>query len=371
MLSPNAGTLAIPETGPRGYRLNKEFATALGSSLPGGGPLPRVQTWNSSGFTFLPYKKETSMPEISETVFVSRPHLPGCRSEVWVTSPSDKSQKLIFTTDEMLLEAPNWTRDGTALILNGAGAMWRLDLCSGSIEELSTAGIPQANNDHVLDPTQDRIYLSANDGHIHRVGLDGRDPARITSEDGHFHFLHGVSPDGQELAYVAIEDCDFSTPGQIRTMSANGGPSVLIEVGQGHCDGPEYSPDGRWIYLNTETFSTKPGHAQIARIRGDGTCLERLTQSDTVDWFPHLSPDGQRANYLRYPPGTTGHPADVGVEIVTVSVRDWNTPLHSIDLLGGQGSLNVNSWSPDSSHFAYVAYSPSGRHTPSSAGNRP
>ena len=81
-----------------------------------------------------------------------------------------------------------------------------------------------------------------------------------------------------------------------------------------------------------------------------------MVQSETVDWFPHLSPDGLRASYLRFPAGTLGHPADLPVGVVVLSLDDWSTPLHTWTLSGGQGTLNVNSWSPDSSHLAYVAY---------------
>lgn len=88
----------------------------------------------------------------------------------------------------------------------------------------------------------------------------------------------------------------------------------------------------------------------------DGTGFERLVESGTVDWFPHLSPDGRRASYIRFPAGTEGHPADLPVAVVLVSTGDWTTPLHSWPLFGGQGTLNVNSWSPDSERFAFVAY---------------
>ena len=118
-------------------------------------------------------------------------------------------------------------------------------------------------------------------------------------------------------------------------------------------DGPEYSPDGAWIYYNTEQFT---GHAQIARMRPDGTGVERLSHAPTVDWFPHLSPDGRRAVYLAYPPGTRGHPADLPVELMLVG-EDWSQPRSVVNLFGGQGTINVNSWSPDSRSFAYVTYS--------------
>ncbi|UKA63227.1 TolB family protein [Arthrobacter sp. FW306-04-A] len=115
--------------------------------------------------------------------------------------------------------APNWTLDGQALILNGNGALWRLDL------------------------------------------LDGGEAIRVTENDRSFHFLHGVSPDGQTLAYVGIEAGDFTQPGRLMTIPADGGAATAINV-DGHCDGPEYSPDGELLYFNTEAFTDRPGHAQ-------------------------------------------------------------------------------------------------------------
>jgi hypothetical protein len=145
-------------------------------------------------------------------------------------------------------------------------------------------------------------------------------------------------------------------PGRLMTTKSDGGAPARIDVGSGHCDGPEYSPDGKWLYLNTESFTTAPGHAQLARVQVDGTGFERLLASGTVDWFPHISPDGRHACYLRFPGGTEGHPADLPVAVVLVSTDDWAQPLHTWPLFGGQGTLNVNSWSPDSGRFAFVAY---------------
>ena len=295
------------------------------------------------------------MPEKPEITIAPRQLKPGQRCEVWIASAVTGARELAFATEEYLLEAPNWTPDGAALILNGAGALWRLDLGTGSLGTVPVTGIPDLNNDHVLGPGG-LIYLSANDGHIYRAELAGGPAVRITAEDGTFHFLHGVSPDGQELAYVGIEAGDFTKPGKLTTIPAGGGPTATIDVGSGHCDGPEYSPDGKWLYLNTESFTTLPGHAQMARVRVDGSEFERLSASETVDWFPHLSPDGQFASYIRFPSGTLGHPADLPVDVVVVSTTDWATPLHVWPLFGGQGTLNVNSWSPDSTRFAYVAY---------------
>ncbi|MDP9693104.1 UNVERIFIED_ORG: Tol biopolymer transport system component [Arthrobacter globiformis] len=290
---------------------------------------------------------------------------PGRRCEVWIASATGE-RGLVFATEDVLLEAPNWTLDGATLVLNGDGKLWRLDVASRSLSKVPLAGIPDLNNDHVLDPDGEHIFLSANDGHIYRAALAGGQAARITKDDGSFHFLHGVSPDGQELAYVSIEAGDFTRPGRLMTIPASGGASTPVSV-DGHCDGPEYSPDGDWLYFNTEAFTSQPGHAQLARVRVSGGSTpnvggannngpEQLLTSDTVDWFPHLSPDGRLASYIRFPNGTQGHPADLPVDVVLVSTDEWAAPLHTWPLFGGQGTLNVNSWAPDSARLAYVAY---------------
>jgi TolB protein len=287
---------------------------------------------------------------------------PGQRCEVWTASATGQ-RALVYATEDVLLEAPNWTLDGASLVLNGGGKLWTLDLAGRTISQVPLTGIPDLNNDHVLDPDGEHIFLSANDGHIYRGALAGGEAIRITKDDGSFHFLHGVSPDGQELAYVSIEAGDFTQPGRLMTIPASGGASSPISV-DGHCDGPEYSPDGEWLYFNTEAFTSQPGHAQLARVRAAGGSgvnnndAEQLLESDSVDWFPHLSPNGRLASYVRFPSGTQGHPADLPVDVVLVSTDDWAAPLETWPLFGGQGTLNVNSWAPDSARLAYVAYPP-------------
>lgn len=114
----------------------------------------------------------------------------------------------------MLFEAPNWALDGTKLVLNGDGKLWSLDVSGGGPVAVPLSGVPELNNDHVLAPDGEGVFLSANDGHIYRASLDGGPAIRITEDDGSFHFLHGVSPDGNELAYVGIEAGDFTRPGR-------------------------------------------------------------------------------------------------------------------------------------------------------------
>jgi TolB protein len=282
---------------------------------------------------------------------------PGQRAEVWIAGVEDGRSELVYTSDRVLLEAPNWAPDDKALLLNGDGLLWRLELQpQAALTQVAFDGLPPINNDHVVDAGRGLIYLSANDGHIWVAPLAGGTPARVTHDPGRYHFLHGVSPDGSTLAFVELPRGDFPAAGRLALISSGGGETRYPEAGSRHLDGPEYSPDGAWLYVNTEQFTTRPGHAQLARVPADGGRLERLVESDTVDWFPHISPDAQLATYVSFPDGTLGHPADLDVEVRLVRTSDWSEPIARFPLFGGQGTMNVNSWSPDSRRFAFMAY---------------
>lgn len=275
-----------------------------------------------------------------------------CR--IW-TGDLDGSTRLVHENSEILLEAPNWSLDGARLLLNGDGLLFGLDLGSGRLGQIEIDDLPPINNDHLLDPDGERIWMSAGDGRIHRAPLAGGRAEQITEDDGCWHFLHGISPDGRQLAYIEI-DAAFSMPGAVVVLDLASGERLRPDPLGAHWDGAEFGPDGQWLYANSEAFTEAPGHAQLVRMRPDGADLERLVTSDTVDWFPHLSPDGRWASYLTFPPGTQGHPADHEVEVRVVATADWTQPVLAHPVFGGQGTLNVNSWAPDSTALAWVSY---------------
>jgi TolB protein len=283
----------------------------------------------------------------------------GQRCQVWVADVARGEIVPVHETGDLLLEAPNWTLDGTALVLNGGGLLWRLDLVSGRPAPITIDGLPALNNDHVLHPDGETILASGSDGHVHRAPLAGGTATRLTApsdEPVSAHYLHGVSPDGTVLASI---DVAADGPGRLALIPLDhtaGGEGRVLDTGSGHCDGSEFTPDGQWILLNTEAFTTAPGHAQLARIRPDGTGFTRLRTSADVDWFPHAAPVGSLASFVAFAPGTLGHPEDVEVTLRVVDQADWDTSLLDIALFGGQGSLNVNSWAPDGTRFAFVAY---------------
>jgi Tol biopolymer transport system component len=171
---------------------------------------------------------------------------------------------------------------------------------------------------------------------------------------GFHHYLHGISPDGSTLAYIGLENlADGRRITNIYTIPSAGGEDVQITNDEYADDGSEYSPDGKWIYFNSERASTTPGHAQLFRIAG--RTIEQLTDDERVNWFPHPAPDGSTVAYVSFPPGTLGHPADI--DDVRLRLLDADGKIRELaTLFGGQGTMNVPSWSPGSTHLAYVAY---------------
>lgn len=282
----------------------------------------------------------------------------GQRCEVHIFDVEARQDRLIYTSNEVLFEAPNWTKTGD-LILNGNGVLWKLPSDGlGEPIEIQISGVPDLNNDHVLSPDHESVYVSAfHDWHIYKAPIAGGEATRVTREREHaMHFLHGVNADESMIAYVQLmlNAEDIFSSGRIHLQNIKTGEDRALVNGDGPEDGSEYSADGDWIYFNSEHFT--PGAAQICRARIDGSDFGQLTFDERVNWFPHISPDGKHWVYLSYPAGTSGHPADLPVELKLVLGDDWQSAETVVQLFGGQGTINVNSWSPDSRRFAYVSY---------------
>jgi Tol biopolymer transport system component len=280
---------------------------------------------------------------------------PGQTSELTAIGRDGSRRQVVLVADEVI-EAPNWTPDGKWLIFNAGGEIWRIaaDGTEGPVR-IETGALRDLNNDHVLSPDGQTLYLSSDDGHLYAVPATGGEPRRVSNlhAEPHHYYLHGISPDGAALAYVAVEGAAGQKRINIFTIPASGGPDKRLTDLSALHDGPEFSPDGKWIYFNSERAS--PGHAQCFRMLADGSGVEQLTFDERVNWFPHASPDGEWLAHLSYPPGTQGHPADKDV-ILRLMRPDGSEQHDIVGCFGGQGTINVNSWAPDSQRFAYVAY---------------
>jgi len=308
-------------------------------------------------------KEETLGAVNDEPVRYARQLRPGQQAELLILDVESGESVSVLKSSDLLFEAPNWHPHHDHLFVNGNGVLFRVDLGGDpELVEIPAIGLPELNNDHLIAPDGAHFYVSANDWHIYRLPIEGGQPERVTADKAperiFRHFLHGVSPDGTKLAYVGTEDLDGDEWGRraLWEVELATGHEQLLGDGYSPADGPDYAPDGASVYFNSEFRSTRNGHAQIFRHDLVTGVVHQLTSDDRVNWFPHPSPNGDRIVYLSYPSGTVGHPADTPVELRLLDLVDAGPPKVLVRPFGGQGTINVPSWSPDGRRLAYVAY---------------
>jgi TolB protein len=256
------------------------------------------------------------------------------------------------------VEAPNWTRDGSALIYNlsgrseGWGGLYRFDLATKEATLINTDFANRNNNDHVL--SFDGTMLGISDqsaGHggqstVFTVPVQGGTPKRITSLAP--SYLHGWSPDGKFLVYTGGRKDKFD----IYKISTDGGDEIRLTDAEGLNDGPEYTPDGKYIYFD----SSRTGRMQIWRMAPDGTHQEQVTDDEYNNWFPHISPDGKWIAFISFPKDVDpkDHPYYKQVYLRLMPIEGGAAKVIAY-IYGGQGTMNVPSWSPDSKKLAFVS----------------
>jgi TolB protein len=261
------------------------------------------------------------------------------------------NRMIIFRAPESI-QAPNWTPDGKALIYNSGGRLYRFDLAKKTPVVIDTGFATSNNNDHVLSFSGKMIGISHHGKEdeyrsiIYTLPVQGGMPKRITSKGP--SYLHGWSPDGKFLIYTGERNGDFD----IYKISAEGGEEIRLTNAKGLDDGPEYSPDGKYIYFN----SARGGTMQIWRMKPDGSGQEQITNDEFNNWFPHISPDGKWIVFLSFSKDVdpSDHPFYKQVYLRLMPATG-GSPRVTAYVYGGQGTINVPSWSPDSRKVAFVS----------------
>ncbi|MFY0689241.1 MAG: TolB family protein [Cyclobacteriaceae bacterium] len=259
-------------------------------------------------------------------------------------------RKLIYEA-RAHFEAPNWHQDGKTLIYNQDGRLYSIDIDNPSPRLINTGEQQQCNNDHGISPDGTQLVISNNDSdkssRIYTLPMKGGTPKLITPD--YPSYWHGWSPDGETLVYCASRNGAYN----VFSIPVNGGQETQLTDTPTLDDGPEYSPDGEFIYFN----SVRTGKMQIWRMRSNGSGQQQLTNDGYNDWFAHPSPNGEKVVFISYideiPPGD--HPPFKQVMLRMMN-PDGTEVQKLIELFGGQGTINVPSWSPDSQWIAFVSY---------------
>jgi len=249
-------------------------------------------------------------------------------------------------------QAPNWTRDGRALIYAQEGHLYRFDLSSRSAEVINTGFATRNNNDHVLSFDGRMMAIShhaqedSGASIVYTVPATGGTPKRVTAKGP--SYLHGWSPDGHWLVYTGQRAGDFD----VYKISAAGGSEIRLTSAPGLDDGPEFTPDGSYIYFN----SARSGRMQIWRMRPDGSGQQQITNDGFNNWFPHISPDGKWMVYISFPPTVAADDHPFYKHVLLRLMPVGGGPARVIAYVyGGQGTINVPSWSPDGKRLAFVS----------------
>lgn len=347
-------------TAPRWLRVDKRGAyVSMQWSADG-------RTWTPAGGSFrlalqdpffvglgvCAHDNRTIETAVFSDVQVLTPVPPTVRSNLFSTletvNISSKDRRAIYGTPQ-LIEAPNWTPNGAHLLFNSRGRIYRIPVKGGEPEAIETGFATRCNNDHGLSPDGTQLAISdhaqAKHSLIYVVPAAGGVPRLVTPLGP--SYWHGWSPDGQRLAYCAERSGEFD----IYTVPVAGGTETRLTTAAGLDDGPEYSPDGQYLYFNSE----RSGSMQIWRMHPDGSGQEAVTADGYNNWFPHPSPDGRWIVFLSYEPGVRGHPANQDVQL-RIMPASGGRPEVLAKLFGGQGTINVPSWSPDSKQVAFVSY---------------
>ncbi|HVY86750.1 MAG TPA: hypothetical protein VG943_16580 [Caulobacterales bacterium] len=303
---------------------------------------------------------EMSVPHLADVPDTGYPAAVESTLEVLDMSGGDMGDRRIvrhFTG--VKIEAPNWSRDGRSLIYNSGGHLWSIPVAGGEPTMVNTGDRVKLNNDHGLSPDGSQLVISDqteadNLSRIYTLPTTGADhPRLVVQYPNGRSYWHAWSPDGRTLIYVAVRD--NNTYYDLHAVDVSGRHDRRLTRAPGVDDGPEYTPDGHWVYFN----SMRTGAMQIWRMRPDGSGAEQITNDAAYrDWFPHISPDGQRMAFVSF--GTdvplNDHPPNRDV-IIRVQPMDRSAPPVIVTkLFGGQGTMNVPSWSPDGQYLAFVSY---------------
>lgn len=294
-------------------------------------------------------------------------------STLEIIDVSSSDRRVVYQTSDHI-EAPNWSRDGSYFLFNSADRIWKIPITGGKPHLVDTGRATHCGSNHGISP--DGEWLAMNDytsddakSRIYVLPVTGGQPRLVTPDAPSYSvpespgvasspfrrlvipyshsYWHGWSPDGKTIAYSAERSGEFD----VYTISVQGGGEKRLTTAPGIDDGPDYSSDGRYIFFSSE----RTGLMQIWRMKTDGSEQTQITADEFNNWLPHPSPKGRWVVFLSYPRDVKGLPENKDVMLRLMDPTGGRVRVLA-KLLGGHGTIDVPSWSPDARQLAFVSY---------------
>jgi Tol biopolymer transport system component len=266
---------------------------------------------------------------------------------------------MVIRTTSALMQSANWAPEGKSIYVHEAGRVINIPYLTpeagGTPRVIDVGALKDCSGNFGISPDGKWLAMSCAEsrGAAHQIYVlpaQGGAPRKITTGAAPSYF-HAWSQDTRTIAFTR----GSAGHADIFTIAAAGGAEIRLTTDTVN-DGPDFSPDGKFIYFD----SSRSGATQIWRMQADGTGAEQLTDDENENSSPHVSPDGKNVAFLSQPPDSGGTLGDATLKVIAPDgfIRSIAT------LQGDRGSLSMYCWG-DSSHIAFITYQMSPiRHEP-------